>query len=206
MDCADAEARYDVLVELYSLLTIGQSIIFCSRRDVADRVARRMGQQGHRVASLHGKFDTVERDRTIDLFRRGDCKVLISTNVLARGIDVPQVNMVVNYDLPLLPLLRGNSTTAPQSQSQSQSQPPPPPPQQQQQQQQQPDVETYLHRIGRTGRFGRAGVSINFVHDQESWYQLRQIEAALGVSIVRVPTGAGEGESMERILKAALKA
>lgn len=173
MDCNGAEARHDALVDLYNLLKIGQWIIFCSKREVADQVTKRMTAEGHKVDSLHGKLDTRTRDETIDHFRRGESKVLIATNVLARGIDVQQVNLVVNYDLPLSP--DGSA----------------------------PDVETYLHRIGRTGRFGRTGVSINFVHDHTSWYHLRQIEESLGVCIVRVPTN--NLEEMESVIKSALK-
>lgn len=144
MDCKNEEHKYDVLVELYNLLTIGQSIIFCAvsalrvpcswrgegvtdydifwlvsvqKRETADRVAKRMSAEGHKVESLHGKLDTADRDRTIDAFREGKSKVLIATNVIARGIDIMQVTLVINYDMPLT--LNGE-----------------------------PDAETYLHRIG----------------------------------------------------------
>lgn len=101
MDCKDEAHKYEVLVELYNLLTIGQSIIFCAKRETADTIARRMTAEGHKVDSLHGKLDTTERDRTIDAFRDGKSKVLIATNVIARGIDIMQVTMVVNYDMPV---------------------------------------------------------------------------------------------------------
>lgn len=172
MDCRSEAHKYDVLVELYSLLTIGQSIIFCARRETADRIAQRMTAEGHRVDSLHGKLDNAERDRTIDSFRTGQSKVLIATNVIARGIDIQQVTLVVNYDMPLT---QGGA----------------------------PDVETYVHRIGRTGRFGRRGVSINFVHDEQSLAQMRAIEGALHAPIVGVPTD--DVEVMERTIKEALK-
>ena len=172
MDCRTEEHKYDVLVELYSLLTIGQSIIFCAKRETADRIAQRMTAEGHRVDSLHGKLDNAERDRTIDGFRTGKCKVLIATNVIARGIDIQQVTLVVNYDMPLT---QGGE----------------------------PDTETYLHRIGRTGRVGRRGVSINFVHDERSMEQMRAIEKALHCPIVGVPTD--DVEQMEQTIKDALK-
>ena len=84
-----------------------------------------MTEQGHKVASLHGAKDAAERDSIIDNFREGREKVLITTNVIARGIDILQVNMVVNYDLPLMND-RGKSFS----------------------EDARPDVETYLHRIG----------------------------------------------------------
>lgn len=71
------------------------------RRDTADEIARRMSAEGHKVVSLHGKLETTERDAVMESFRDGKTKVLITTNVIARGIDISQVNMVVNYDLPL---------------------------------------------------------------------------------------------------------
>lgn len=101
MDCKSEDHKYEVLVELYNLLTIGQSIIFCARRETADQIAQKMTAEGHKVDSLHGKLDTAERDRTIDAFRDGKSKVLIATNVIARGIDIMQVTLVVNYDMPV---------------------------------------------------------------------------------------------------------
>ncbi|KAG8883365.1 RNA helicase required for poly(A+) mRNA export [Tulasnella sp. 332] len=101
MDCKDEQKKYDVLVQLYNILTIGQSIIFCKKRETADVISQRMTAEGHQVVSLHGAKEAVERDQVIDDFRDGKCKVLITTNVIARGIDILQVNMVVNYDLPM---------------------------------------------------------------------------------------------------------
>ncbi|KXN80691.1 ATP-dependent RNA helicase DBP5, partial [Leucoagaricus sp. SymC.cos] len=178
MDCRDEEHKYDILVSLYSLLTIGQSIIFCKHRHTADRISQRMTAEGHKVASLHGAKDAAERDAIIDAFRQGKDKVLITTNVIARGIDILQVNMVVNYDLPLMNE-RGTTNDD------------------------RPDVETYLHRIGRTGRFGRKGISINFVHNQRTWTQMDQIEKSLGKKIIRIETN--DLDAMEEKMKKSLK-
>lgn len=168
MDCKSEDHKYEVLVELYNLLTIGQSIIFCAKRETADRIAQKMTAEGHKVDSLHGKLDVKERDATIDAFRSGKAKVLISTNVIARGIDIMQVTLVINYDMPVTS--KGEA-----------------------------DAETYLHRIGRTGRFGRKGVSINFVHDHQSWSYMDQIEKELHCEILRVQTD--EAEVMEKTIK-----
>ncbi|KIP11077.1 hypothetical protein PHLGIDRAFT_100395 [Phlebiopsis gigantea 11061_1 CR5-6] len=181
MDCRDEDHKYEVLVSLYNLLTIGQSIIFCQHRHTADRISQRMTTEGHKVASLHGAKDASERDAIIDSFREGREKVLITTNVIARGIDILQVNMVVNYDLPLMNE-RGdwkNKTDL------------------------QPDIETYIHRIGRTGRFGRKGISINFVHDKRTWQQMEVIEQATGRGIIRIETN--DLDEMEEQMKKALK-
>ncbi|KAJ7067177.1 P-loop containing nucleoside triphosphate hydrolase protein [Mycena amicta] len=184
MDCKNEEDKYDVLVRLYALLTIGQSIIFCQHKHTADRIASRMIAEGHKVASLHGAKDPAERDAIIDNFRDGREKVLITTNVIARGIDILQVNMVVNYDLPLM-YERNSGGGGPGGQFDK------------------PDIETYIHRIGRTGRFGRRGISINFVHDKKTWQQMDQIEKATGKSITRIETG--DVDEMEKKMKEALK-
>jgi len=143
-------------------------LFFLQRRDVADFLARKMTAEGHKVVALHGQHAAADRDTVMDSFRSGNSKVLITTNVLARGIDILQVNLVVNYDLPL-------------------------------DMNNQVDTETYLHRIGRTGRFGRTGVSINFVHDRKSYEEMKQIENHFGKEIIRVPTE--DWREVEKLLK-----
>jgi ATP-dependent RNA helicase DDX19/DBP5 len=131
-----------------------------------------MTADGHIVTVLHGARDTVERDAVMDDFRSGKSKVLITTNVLARGIDVNQVNLVVNYDLPVD--VKGG-----------------------------PDYETYLHRVGRTGRFGRTGVSIAFIHDQKSWQELECFQNYFGVIMTKIPTK--DWEETEETIKAGMR-
>lgn len=173
MDCNSLEHKYEVLLDLYGLMTIGSSIIFVARTATADELARRMTAEGHKVSVLHGKLDTATRDRLIDDFREGRSKVLITTNVLARGIDIASVTMVINYDLPV----DAN---------------------------QKPDPETYLHRIGRTGRFGRTGVSISFVHDLKSFQVLQSIMDHFGnVKLTQVKTD--DLDEVERVVKKAIK-
>ncbi|KAJ9638912.1 RNA helicase required for poly(A+) mRNA export [Coniosporium apollinis] len=157
LDCNGEDDKYRVLVQLYGLMTIASSIIFVKRRDTAAEIERRLTQDGHKVAQLSGALEGPQRDEIIDRFRDGRAKVLITTNVLARGIDVQSVSIVVNYDIP--ETIRGE-----------------------------PDYETYLHRIGRTGRFGRVGVAVNFVHDQDSWQKLAKIAAFFGVESKPLPT------------------
>ncbi|EEB09284.1 ATP-dependent RNA helicase Dbp5 [Schizosaccharomyces japonicus yFS275] len=168
MDCKNEAHKYDVLVELYGLMTIGQSIIFCRKKETAEEISRRMTADGHAVSCLTGNLEGAQRDEVMDSFRAGKTKVLVTTNVIARGIDVSQVNMVVNYDLPVDQAGR-------------------------------PDPQTYLHRIGRTGRFGRVGVSINFVHDAKSWAEMEAIEKYFGRPILRVP--ADDYEELEKAVK-----
>lgn len=141
------------------------------RRDTADEIAQKMSEKHHAVVSLHGKLETAQRDEVIDSFRAGKSKVLITTNVIARGIDIANVNMVVNYDMPT-------------------------------DQDGRPDPETYLHRIGRTGRFGRTGVSVNFVHDQKSMFVMNEIEAHFDRKMIPLPDDLDEAEE---IIKKAMK-
>lgn len=118
-----------------------------------------MAADGHKVSALHAAFDGNERDDLLAKFRTGENKVLIATNVLARGIDVSSVSMVINYDIPM----KGRGDT-------------------------EPDAETYLHRIGRTGRFGRIGVSISFVYDKRSFDALNKIATTFGIDLVHLDT------------------
>ncbi|KAF9359123.1 RNA helicase required for poly(A+) mRNA export [Mortierella sp. NVP85] len=157
IDCDDEEDRFEVLVGLYSIMTISQSIIFVHKREIAEKIAARMIAKGHQLSFLHGGLSPDERDNVMDMFRRGATKVLITTNVLARGIDIERVNLVINYDLPM-----GQYHSA--------------------------DPTTYLHRIGRTGRFGRLGVTANFVHDHDSFTVLQAIQNHYNCKIHKVPT------------------
>ncbi|ODV73502.1 ATP-dependent RNA helicase DBP5 [Cyberlindnera jadinii NRRL Y-1542] len=173
MDCDSEQHKYEVLTELYGLLTIASSIIFVARKDTADKIYKQLKHDGHQISILHSGLENQERDRLIDDFRSGRSKVLITTNVLARGIDIPTVSMVVNYDLPTDK--NGNA-----------------------------DPSTYLHRIGRTGRFGRVGVAVSFIHDKKSYQQLMQIREYFGnIEMTRVPTN--DWEEVEKIVKKVLK-
>ncbi|KAK3378060.1 P-loop containing nucleoside triphosphate hydrolase protein [Podospora didyma] len=158
MDCPDEQKKYDVLCQLYGLMTIGSSVIFVRTRESANEIQRRMEADGHKVSVLHGAHEGANRDTLLDDFRSGRSKVLITTNVLARGIDVSSVSMVINYDIPMKGVGRD----------------------------QEPDPETYLHRIGRTGRFGRVGVSISFVYDQKSFQALSQIAEHYDIDLIQL--------------------
>lgn len=114
-----------------------------------------MMKDGHKVSVLHGAYEGSERDALLEEFRTGKSKVLITTNVLARGIDVSTVSMVINYDIPMKGM--GEAMH---------------------------DTETYLHRIGRTGRFGRVGVSITFISDKKSFDALNAIARDLEIDLV----------------------
>ncbi|KJH45668.1 helicase protein [Dictyocaulus viviparus] len=148
VECPGRDAKYQAVVELYSGLTIASCVIFTHTRRSASWLAERMTEKGHLVGVLHGEMSVEERAESIQRFKDGDFKVLITTNVCARGIDVSQVTIVINYDPPLL-----YETPS------------------------EPDYDTYLHRIGRTGRFGKAGIAINFVDSRETLLVIKKIEA-----------------------------
>lgn len=141
--------KFETLCDLYSLLTINQSIIYCNNKKVVDDLTYRMKEANFSVSYIHGGITPDEREETMAAFRSGSTRVLISTDLLARGIDVQQVSIVINYDVPN-------------------------------------NVENYLHRIGRSGRFGRKGVGINFAthYDVE---KIKNIEQYYETQIEEMP-------------------
>jgi translation initiation factor 4A len=118
--------KLDTLCDLYDTLNITQAVIFCNTRRKVDWLTDKMRSREFTVSSTHGDVQQKERDVILNEFRTGSSRVLITTDLLARGIDVQQVSLVINYDLPR-------------------------------------NLENYIHRIGRSGRFGRKGVAINFI-------------------------------------------
>lgn len=172
LDCSSDEDKYHALVKFYGLMTIASSIIFVKRRDTAQQIEERMTREGHKVASLSGALDGADRDAVFNKFRSGEAKVLITTNVLSRGIDVQTVTMVINYDIPESAGGR-------------------------------PDYETYLHRIGRTGRFGRTGAALSFVHDRRSWENLMAICRHFHTEPTKLDTSDWDG--VEKLLKQIMK-
>jgi len=122
-----------------------------------------MTAEGHHVAALTGEYDGAARDVIIDAFRKGEAKVLIATNVLSRGIDVSSVSLVINYDIPDMPAEPGSRRNV-------------------------ADPQTYLHRIGRTGRFGRVGVSITFISNRTEWTMLMDIQNYFKIEMTQVST------------------
>ncbi|KAI0108197.1 DEAD-domain-containing protein [Daldinia grandis] len=174
MDCPSESDKYDILCKLYGLMNIGSSIIFVKTRDSATQIQQKMASDGHKVSVLHSAYEGSERDALLEEFRTGKSKVLITTNVLSRGIDVSTVSMVINYDIPMKGV--GDSMH---------------------------DTETYLHRIGRTGRFGRVGVSITFISDKKSFDALNAIAQDLEIDLIALkPDDWDETEEqVQRVIK-----
>jgi translation initiation factor 4A len=143
------EWKLETLCDLYETLTITQAIIYCNTRRKVDWLTDKMQQRDFTVSSMHGDMSGQERELIMKEFRSGSSRVLITTDLLARGIDVQQVSLVINYDMP------GNR-------------------------------ENYIHRIGRSGRFGRKGVSINFVTNDDV-RAMREIEQFYNTQIEEMP-------------------
>eukprot|EP00917_Polyrhabdina_sp_WS-2016_P016999 GHVP01036755.1.p1 GENE.GHVP01036755.1~~GHVP01036755.1.p1 ORF type:complete len:383 (-),score=67.10 GHVP01036755.1:21-1169(-) len=152
--CIEGEEwKFDALCELYNSLIISQAVIFCKTRKKVDWLTEKMGDAGFIVSSVHGEMNQIERDKVILDFRDGSSRVMITTDMWSRGIDVPMVSHVINYDLPL-------------------------------------KLEDYIHRIGRSGRFGRKGVSINFVTPLDSKTH-KDIEKKYSIVIPELPGNLG---------------
>jgi len=122
--------KFDTLCDLYQSLAINQAIIYCNTREKVEWLGQRLKNQDHGVSCIHGDMDFAERKKIMNEFCNGKTRLLISTDLLARGIDIQQISLVINYELPV-------------------------------------QRENYIHRIGRSGRFGRKGVAINFINPQD---------------------------------------
>merc|ERR1711959_24429 len=149
VDCDREEWKLETLCDLYETLAITQSVIFANTRRKVDWLTDKMRARDHTVSATHGDMDQNTRDVIMREFRSGSSRVLITTDLLARGIDVQQVSLVINYDLPK-------------------------------------DRENYIHRIGRSGRFGRKGVAINFIVSDDVRV-LRDIEQFYNTQIEEMP-------------------
>ena len=122
--------KTEVVEDIYKVLSVQQGVIFCNSIARVKELAEKLKSAGHTISCIHSELDQAERNKIMGEFRSGQTRILIATNIIARGIDVQNVSLVINYDIPR-------------------------------------EAETYLHRIGRSGRFGRKGVAINFVTDKD---------------------------------------
>jgi translation initiation factor 4A len=145
---ANDSMKYDTLKDLFSFISMSQCIIYCNSVKRVNDLYTAMIGEGFSVCAIHSSMDKSERESVFTAFRSGSHRVLISSNVTARGIDVQQVSTVINFDIPKC-------------------------------------VHTYLHRIGRSGRWGRKGLAINFTtrHDV---YLLKKIEEYYKSSITEL--------------------
>jgi translation initiation factor 4A len=145
----DDRQKYDTLKDLFSIISMSQCIIYCnSVRRVID-LYEAMMEDKFPVCCIHSKMEKADRDNAFNEFRTGKQRVLISSNVTARGIDIQQVSIVINFDLPKC-------------------------------------VSSYLHRIGRSGRWGRKGTGINFI-TRRDLTKIKEIEQFYSTQINELP-------------------
>jgi ATP-dependent RNA helicase len=141
--------KFDTLCDLYDSLTISQAVIFCNKKKKVDWLAEKMTKANFTVVKMHGDMEQAEREAVMKAFRNTEYRVLITTDIWARGLDVSQISLVINYDIPA-------------------------------------NREVYIHRIGRSGRFGKKGVAINFVCNEDIRV-LRDIEQFYATQIDEMP-------------------
>ena len=144
----DDREKYLTLKDIFSFLTLSHTIIYCNSIKRVQDLFEAMCEDGFPVCRIHSNMDKSERDKSFNDFRSGISRVMISSNVTARGIDVQQVSVVINFDLPKC-------------------------------------VHTYLHRIGRSGRWGRKGVGINFITRRDV-IQIKKIEEHYSTQITEM--------------------
>lgn len=145
----DDVQKYETIKDIFESLTISQAIIYCNSTHRVDDLCEAMKTDNFPVEKIHGKMTEQERKDNYVKFKNGACRVLITSDLFARGIDVQQVSIVINFDIPK-------------------------------------NEHTYLHRIGRSGRWGRKGIAINFQTKQDST-KLKRFSDYYHTEIVEMP-------------------
>ncbi|KAJ4724145.1 DEAD-box ATP-dependent RNA helicase [Melia azedarach] len=173
--CPDELAKVMVIKDRIFELgeNVGQTIIFVRTRHSASTLHKSLAELGYEVTTIQGAQKQEDRDKIVKEFKDGLTQVLISTDLLARGFDQQQVNLVINYDLPVK---HENRT--------------------------EPDYEVYLHRIGRAGRFGRKGAVFNLLLGDMDKMLMEKIERHFGTQVAEVPSW-NSNEDFKGALKAA---
>ncbi len=146
--------KYDVITDLYDIININQCIIYFNSKILIKEVYDKLIRDEFPVEYISSDRSVDERNNVMEQFRNGSVRILLSSDLLARGIDIQQLSLVINYDLPR-------------------------------------EKETYIHRIGRSGRYGRKGVSINFITDREIEY-MKSIEEFYDTQISEMPQNIGD--------------
>lgn len=146
--------KISVILDLYQLLNISKCIIYCNSKRGVDRLYNVLTEENHTCSIIHGDMKTEERQHAMDEFRKNNSNVLISTDLIGRGIDVQQLSTVINYDIPM-------------------------------------NIESYIHRIGRSGRHGRKGVAINLVTERDR-NQIEFIQKHYSTQIEPLPSNVEE--------------
>ena len=153
--CVDNEQqKVDVLADIYKTISITQAIIFVNSKPKAIQLKETLEKLNYTISLIHGGFNQYERNDILDSFKNGHDRILIATDILSRGIDIQQVSLVINFDMPYR-------------------------------------VEQYIHRIGRSGRYGRKGVGINLISQQDA-HVMKRIESFYGTHVDALPQNYGD--------------
>lgn len=140
--------KIEALKTLFEFLNVAQTIIFVNNKHMADTIKADLEKDNYSLSIIHGNLMPEDRDSALIEFLNAKTKILVSTNVFARGMDIPQVNLIINFDIPKFSA--------------------------------EEDVQTYIHRIGRSGRFNRSGFVIDFVSGEDDLKALTAIQTAMG--------------------------
>ena len=151
VNCIREEYKLDTLLDIYKRYMCTQSIVYVNSKNKCCWLASELIRRNHTVLYIDSSMNQRERSRIMREFRDGTCRILITTNLLSRGIDIQGVNLVINYDLP------GTN-----------------------------NIESYVHRIGRCGRYGRKGVAINFITPND-YYIIQNIRRYYSTEINELP-------------------
>ena len=141
--------KYDTLIDIYETINVSQCIIYINSKNRLIDICNGLKDKGFPVECIHGDLSSDLRKSIMEDFKSGKLRMLLSTDLLSRGIDIQQLSLVINYDLPI-------------------------------------EKETYIHRIGRSGRYGRKGVSINFVTDRDV-DKLKELQSYYNTKIEEMP-------------------
>lgn len=143
--------KFEVLCDLYNKSSISQSVIFCNKIERAINIAKNLNEKGFECMLFHSELTQEARNEVMEKFVAGKCRILVSSGLLARGVDIQTLSVVINFDVP-----------------------------------QEREIDNYIHRIGRTGRYGRKGVAINLV-SSEDLNMIRKYEEHYNTSINPLP-------------------
>jgi len=142
--------KFETLCDLYDTFSVSQSIIYCNSKKNLCILKDKLNKNNFSIGFMYGEMKQDDRNKIMDDFRKGSFRIMICTDLLCRGIDIQQVSIVINYDMPIT-------------------------------------IENYIHRIGRSGRFGRKGTAINFVTANDS-KRISEIESYYSTEIEELPS------------------
>jgi translation initiation factor 4A len=141
----DNDSKISTLIKLYQTLEVAQTFIYCNNKETVEQVGEELAKKGFSITCIHSDFSQTERDKHLRDFKSGKKRILVTSDLLARGIDISQIDLVVNYEIPV-------------------------------------NTDTYIHRIGRTGRFGKKGTAFSFVNSREI-FMLQSIQKCFNYKI-----------------------